>query len=257
MRVALISDVHGCLTALDAVLADLRDEAVDTVASLGDIAAAGPSPAQAIERTAEACRISVVGNTDEGMLDPPDWWSDPASIGIPEEAHPDIEQSLWAAGQIGDEHRRYLSELPATASTSMTAAISLLAFHGSPRDPNDYFTADSDQDELERIFDGVTETVLAGGHTHVQMVRRLGKRTVINAGSAGMPFAHYGFGGRVPVLDHAAYAIVTAEHDRHSIDLRQIPVDNDALVAEVRASDMPRGDWWLALRGIEPSVRYP
>jgi hypothetical protein len=98
------------------------------------------------------------------------------------------------------------------------------------------------------MLDGATESLLAGGHTHVPLVRRHGLQTLLNPGSVGMPFAQYGYGGGVAVLAHAAYATVTARRGQLSIELRQVPVDVTALEARVARSRMPHAEWWLALR---------
>lgn len=93
------------------------------------------------------------------------------------------------------------------------------------------------------------QSVLAGGHTHVPLVRRHRSRTLINPGSVGLPFASYGYaGGGVRVLQTAAYGIVSTDGDNVSIELREVGVDVDRLTQQVRSSGMPRSDWYLALR---------
>ena len=98
------------------------------------------------------------------------------------------------------------------------------------------------------MLDGADETVLAGGHTHVPLVRRHGIHTLVNPGSVGLPFAQYGYAGGVAVLAHAAYAIMTVSRGQMNIDLRQVDVDAAALDARVAQSGMPRAEWWLGLR---------
>lgn len=58
------------------------------------------------------------------------------------------------------------------------------------------------------MLDGFAHPFLAGGHTHVPLVRRFHDQTIINPGSVGLPFTTYGSAGEVPVMNHAAYAIV-------------------------------------------------
>ena len=80
------------------------------------------------------------------------------------------------------------------------------------------------------------------------MVRRHRAKTIINPGSVGFPFASYGYAGDVPVLNHAAYALITTNGSELSLELRQVPTDREQLSRQVDASGMPHGAWWLELR---------
>ena len=248
MRIALISDIHGNTAALDAVLTDSDLHRPDVVVCLGDIAAGGPDPAGAVDRVAELGCITVQGNTDAGMVDVPEWWHDPASIGLPDPALPGLEVSVWSADQLSLQQRQYLAELPATATVGLGSAGEMLAFHGSPRSADEIITATTPGDELDVMFAGVSASIVAGGHTHVPLVRRHAARTVVNPGSVGMPFAEYGYAGGVGVQSNAAYAMVTVTPGGVNIELRQVAVDRSALEASVAKSGMPQSEWWLGLR---------
>ncbi len=248
MRLALISDIHGNTVALDAVLAEIAARDVDSVVCLGDIAASGPDPSGAIERVAEVAAVSVQGNTDAGMVEVPEWWHDPASIGLPEAAHRGLETAVWTAEQIDADHRRYLAQLPITAEVELPGGSRLLAFHGSPRSFDDIMTATTPDDEVGEMIGDSDHDVLAGGHLHVQLVRRYGTQMLLNAGSVGMPFAEYGFAGRVAVLARADYALLAITADEVSIELRQVATDEAALSRLVRTSGMPHAEWWLGQR---------
>ena len=248
MRIALISDVHGNTVALGAVLTDMKQHRPEVVVCLGDIAAGGPDPGGAVDRIAELNCVAVKGNTDAGMVDMPAWWRDPLSLGLPDPAVPGLEVSVWSAEQLTGEQRRYLADLPATATVDLGEAGEMLAFHGSPRSADDVVTSTTPVDELDAMLAGAASSVLSGGHTHVPLVRRHGIQTIVNPGSVGMPFAEYGYAGGVAVLPHAAYAIVTTNCGEVSIELRQVPVDTTALAASVSRSGMPHAEWWLELR---------
>lgn len=248
LRIALIADIHGNTVALEAVLAGLERHPTDHIVCLGDIAAGGPDPAGAIDRLRELGCLTVRGNTDVGMVDMPDWWLEPSSIGLPEAAIPGMEISVWAAEQLSEAHRRHLAGLPGTRALDLGLAGRMLAFHGSPRSADELITATTPDDALEEMVEGIPATVLAGGHTHVPLVRRAGHRTLVNPGSVGMPFETYGYAGGVPVLWHAAYAVVTVDGPEVSFSLRQVAVDRDAVEDSVRESGMPHAEWWLGLR---------
>lgn len=248
MRVGLISDIHGNTLALDAVLGDMDQRGVDMVVCLGDVAANGPDPAGAVDRIADLACPVVMGNTDADLVAAPDWWHDPASVGAPESAQRIAEISLWCAAQLASNHRQFLSELPATIDVDLGDAGRMLGFHGSPKSATDIVTADTPPDELDQMLDGAGERLLAGGHTHVSMVRRHRTQTIINPGSVGLPFADYGYVGDVAVLDHAEYALIDTDGAAVCVDLRQVPVDRDVLSRQVGASGMPHGAWWVDLR---------
>jgi len=248
MRVGLISDIHGNTVALDAVLGDMKQRGVDMIVCLGDLAANGPDPAGAVDRIADlACPVAM-GNTDADLVTVPDWWNNPTPVGAPESVQRVIEIGLWCAAQITNDHRRFLAALPTTIDIDLSDAGHMLGFHGSPKSVTDIITADTRSDELDQMLDGVDQSVLAGGHTHVSMVRRHHTQTIINPGSVGLPFAAYGYVGDVAVLDHAAYALVDTDGAEMSIELLQVPVDRDELSRQVEASEMPHGAWWVALR---------
>ncbi|GBD84858.1 phosphodiesterase [bacterium BMS3Abin02] len=248
MRVGLVSDVHGNTVALDAVLDEIARRGVDVIVCLGDLAANGPDPAGSVERIAALACPVVMGNTDADMVNMPDWWHDPNAVGAPEPARRIAEISLWCSERLTDEHRRFLAGLPKTIEVDLGAAGRLLGFHGSPRSATDVITATTPSDELDEMLTGADQAVLAGGHTHVSMVRRHHTQTIINPGSVGLPFVAYGHAGQVAVLDHAAYALVTADELEVGIELRQVPVDREQLSRQVEASGMPHSAWWVALR---------
>ena len=248
MRIALIADIHGNTVALDAVLASLQADPPDRIVCLGDIATGGPDPAGAIDRLIDIDAVTVQGNTDAGAVNMPDWWRNPASIGLPDDALPGMAITVWSAEQLGTDHRGYLDSLPATVTVGLGAAGSLLAFHGSPRSADDYITPTTPPEDLDEMFAGHDEQWLIGGHTHVPLVRRYGTQTIANPGSVGLPFADYGYAGGVAVLAHAAYGMLAVTGDRVRFELRQVSVDLVRLRRHVEQSEMPHGDWWLGLR---------
>lgn len=254
MRLALLADIHGNTVALDAVIADLSTAPPDRIICLGDIAAGGPDPSGAIDRLMDLDVVGVQGNTDAGIVDMPGWWRDPSSIGIPDDAAPGLDISVWSAEQLGSVYHAYLAGLPATKSLALGQAGDLLAFHGSPRSADDLITGTTTVEDLDLMFQGATASLLAGGHTHVPLLRRYRTSTIVNPGSVGMPFAEYGYAGGVSLLHHAAYAVVDVTDDRVEVGFRQVPFAWDELVDSVTRSDMPHGDWWLARWGSRGGV---
>lgn len=247
MRIALISDVHGNLIALDAVLADIETLSVDRIICLGDIALTGPQPRQAIARLRSLGCPVVVGNCDAWMLNPePGDRQDEAGRNI----H-DID--LWATDQLAPEDRDYLRSFQPTVAVPLDNDSSLLCYHGSLRSFHEPILPDTSHEQLDEMFVGTSARIYAGGHTHQQMLRRHGQSLVVNPGSVGLPF------DRVPPLPPvrnaiwAEYAILTIDGERVSVDLRRVPFELAALRRAARESGMPHADWWAADWGPAPA----
>ncbi|MCI0397471.1 MAG: metallophosphatase family protein [Chloroflexi bacterium] len=238
MVVAILSDIHGNLPALEAALGALAAERVDQVVCLGDVAAFGPQPREALGRLREVGCPVVMGNTDAWLLDP--------------QPHPPRDENsqrvteieLWAAGQLTAEDQAYIRTFQATIELSLGEGASLLAFHGSPRSYNEVIRATTPDEELAAMLAGREATVLAGGHTHTPLVRRLGRALVINPGSVGLPWQESS-PGQIINAAWAEFAVVRWEKGALGVSLRRVPYELGELVAAARASGMPHLEWWL------------
>lgn len=232
MRIALISDLHGNEVALRAVLADARRAGVDRVVCLGDVATLGPRPNEVIALLRELGCLCIVGNHDAFLLDR-------RLIAGYTEAEIVIEAVEWCREQLTPEDFAFLRTFVPTAELPLDGAGTLFLFHGSPRSHTEDLLATTAPEVLDEALRGISATVLAGGHTHLQMLRQHRGALLVNPGSVGMPFKQY-VGGRTPeVLLHAEYAIVAADGGTVSVDLRRVPLDRAALRAEAEATSNP------------------
>ncbi len=238
MRTAVISDIHGNLVALGAVLEVLGRERVDQIVCLGDIAATGPQPTQTTEMLMTIGCPVVLGNTDEWLLNPR------AGADADASGRRVDEIDLWCAEQLGSAHLDFLRTLPIVTEVSLGGGATMLCFHGSPRDNTEVILATTPDEQLGRMLGGADATVMAGGHTHVQMLRRLGATTIINPGTVGRPFGRHRPRHR---QSHAEYAVITSGDGGLGIDLRRTPVDLRRVVEVTLASGMPHADWWLEM----------
>lgn len=243
MRIAIISDIHGNLIALNAVLDDIAREPVDQIICLGDVASFGPQPAEVVARLrATGCPV-VMGNADAELLTP-------QSPAADETLRRLQEIDVWSAAQLSPVDRAYISAFQPTISAALDTGASLLCYHGSPQSFNDPIRATTSDDDLARYFDGFSAQIFAGGHTHIQLLRRYRDAVVLNPGSVGLAY------DRVPspnVSDAtvrnppwAEYAILTVADHRFGVDLRRVPFDVSALLRAARASGMPHVEWWCA-----------
>jgi predicted phosphodiesterase len=238
MRIGLIADIHGNLLALERVLAELRHERVDEIVCLGDLAALGPQPSECIARVRELCCPTVLGNTDEWLLH-----------GVPPDTSlPVAELTRWAAGRLSAADRAYLASLPLSLERPLPLGSDerLWCFHGSPRSHEDIIAATTPTNELAKMFGGHARMLMAGGHTHVPLLRAYVGGRLLNPGSVGLP----GVGPGGPALDTnqdvgwAEYALVSVAKQGISIDLRRTQLDVAKMLRAAQASEMPRLEWW-------------
>lgn len=232
-RIAVLADIHGNLTALEAVLADMERQGVEQCVCLGDVAATGPQPREVTERLrALGCPV-VLGNADDWMVDPvptPD---------ADERTRQFEEMDLWCAEQLGQDLLAWMGAFQPTVDVALGEGAMLHCFHGSPRSFHDIIRATTPDEELERLLAGIDATVLAGGHTHERLLRWHAGRTLINPGSVGMAV-----GG-----PWAEYAIVEVVDDVERATFQRVPLDVTTMCAVARASGMPHVEWWIGLWG--------
>ena len=236
-RIGLISDVHGNLLALEAVLAELEREELDGLVCLGDIAV-GPQPAEALARVrALGCPV-IKGNWD-------DWFCE----GIPRADDDEIARKLveigefWVA-QLSADDLAAMRAFSPTVELDLGDGEAALCFHGSPSSNMDGIYSVTSDDALAQILGDVRGLVLLCGHTHLQMLRRLEHTLVVNPGSVGLPFSDWA-PNTIRIAPWAEYGILSHDDGRLSIDLRRTTYDVEALLELSLESGMPHARWWV------------
>jgi predicted phosphodiesterase len=242
LRLALISDIHGNLPALEAVLDEIAGEGVDEILCLGDVAV-GPQPAETLDRVRKLGCPVVLGNWDAYFVQ-----------GFPRQQNEIgrqlVEMGEWWAGQLSPEQRTFIATF-----VDELRRPGLLAFHGSPRSYEDFIYATTPDNELSQMLDGTRAPMMAGGHTHFAMVRHFDGALLVNPGSVGLPFAKQEAVMRISPW--AEYAIVDSDNGRLSVDLRRTAFDVDSLLRLIRTSGMPHADWWAGLWFTPPDGGRP
>jgi putative phosphoesterase len=236
VRLALISDLHGNLPALEAVIRALEADAVDRLVCLGDVAA-GPQPVETTERLRELECPVVLGNWDAWLVDgaPPSDVPGGAKI---------RDQGVWQAEQLDEPSREFLRSLPPSVQIELGEKTALCV-HGSPRSMMEDIDATTPDDVLAHMLEGSTPSLVAAGHTHVQLVRPQNGTLFVNPGSVGLPFHRRPADGGPLFSPWAEYALVTVD-GKVDAELRRAPYDVAALLETAVEREMPHARWWSA-----------
>lgn len=210
MKFALLSDVHGNLPALEAVLDDLPE--VDTVVCAGDVVGYNPWPSECVERIRDVADIVVQGNHDAAV-------ENPSTFDANQMAKAGIE---FTAENLSEEQRRWLSELP---ESETFANDTFLLVHSHPAIRGKYVFP-SEFPNLRRHLDDYRGIVV--GHTHIQHSAHIDGRVIVNPGSVGQPRDSDA---------RAAYAVLNTE--QHEVDCRRVEYDIDQVVDQVEEVGLP------------------
>ena len=186
-RLAVLSDVHGNVAALEAVLRDIDRAKPDMVAVAGDLVFNGPEPQAVVERVRrmEAGGAAVVqGNTDVATADFDFAAAFPWMPEVPESFRAAAE---WAHEQLDDDALAWLRRLPSERRLQLGDTL-VLVCHASPGSQTAGFNADLDQAVVVEMAGRTDARVICCGHTHVPQVRDLGWKVIANDGSCGYVF---------------------------------------------------------------------
>lgn len=222
MRVALISDIHGNELALRAVLRDMERQAVDQVACLGDVATLGPRPREVLKLLRQHCDVCIQGNHDEFL-------TQPSTLAEYTDVPVIVDAVTWCREQLDDEDLRFISTFQDRHTMDLGHGRSLLLFHGSPVSHTFDLLPTTDAQAVERCLHQHRGDVMAGGHTHIQMLRQHRGDLLVNPGSVGMPFREYVAGARPEIMAHAEYAVVDAHRAGVAVRLHRVPLERAAL----------------------------
>jgi putative phosphoesterase len=170
MRVATLYDIHGNLAALEAVLAEVPEEA--TIVVGGDTCAGGSAPSEALERLRALGErvLWLRGNADRELT--------PGETGL---APADVIEETRAA--LTGDQIAFLYTLPPTVQIG-----EMFFCHATPRNDLDIFTERTPEERIAPLFAEVDANVVVCGHTHAQYERMIAGKRVINSGSVGMPY---------------------------------------------------------------------
>jgi putative phosphoesterase len=230
MRIAVFTDVHGNILAMEAIMKGIKDQGVDKVAFLGDIMMTGPRPQEVFDAlSAMNPDIWIRGNTD-------DWFSE-----INEDFVPKNEKEirikgnvLWAKPRIKAGVMDVLSQKPISTDCTFEN-VDITFCHGSPGDYYQGIKYDMDKDELEEIYAGTKSRIIVCGHTHIRLNMRYRDLTVQNFGPVSIPLDGS--------FRDARYGIIQISSSGEAAFInRECPFDLDAYFKDMEQLGYPEVD---------------
>jgi protein phosphatase len=225
-KIAVISDIHGNIPALEAVLQDIKNRNITRIFCLGDLVGKGPHSDTAVDIIKETCEIVVIGNWDIDMSKPHE-----------------KEFVTWHQKRLGAARIKYLASLPFSHDFYMSGRFIRL-FHASPQSVYNRVQSKASIDEKLTLFDntemtgtaenGGTPDVVGYGDIHNAYIQNFNGRTIFNAGSVGNPLE----------ITQASYAVLEGIYDSgdaspFSIQLVRVPYNIELAIKQAEEENMP------------------
>lgn len=256
MQIALFSDVHGNLTALEAVLADIKKQTPDVVFFAGDLCLFGPRPAACVDRVRAEPISAIYGNTDQLLS------NDPLLSDDLEEEKKERRRAIedivdWTRVQLSEEQHAWLTSLPFHRRVSPTPhpKDDLFIVHANPKDANQSIypseavqkaiygeVRQSDNDvELRHLLQDLFCGVLAFGHVHVPNIRQWQDMTLANISSVSLP---------EDGDPRAKYGLLSWDkHDGWTVAHRYVAYDMDEEISWFKQQQVP--EWQKYVHELE------
>ncbi|BCY08206.1 metallophosphoesterase [Actinoplanes sp. L3-i22] len=234
-RIALISDVHGNLTALEAVLRDIEDRGIERIYNLGDFVGKGPRGREVIDRCRERCPVNILGNWDDFLPDPARTY--------------DNEAMRWWLAQLGPGQGDWLRALPFCHDLLMSGRRIRL-FHASATSVHHRVSFDHDGEQFAGMFANTAATgdrnpaptVVGYGDTHDPFYEvGPGGRTLFNTGSVGNSMDD-----PTPVYAILEGVLDSPEPASFGVQFVRVPCDLEAELAEAARLGMPELDGYVS-----------
>lgn len=225
MRLAIISDIHSNIEALNAVLKDINDKNIDSTICLGDLVGYCPYPNEVINRIREKNVLTIMGNYDDAVgnellicgcdyPDPKDM--DNASISL-----------NWTIDAVNGENKKYLRELPREMILKFEGKT-IYFVHGSPRQMTEYLKENSK--EADEVMAALNEDILVSGHTHLPYKKMYGNKILINSGSVGKPKTGH---------PDANYIIIDITNEKVDVEIIDVPYDYEKIAKSIEENGLP------------------
>jgi putative phosphoesterase len=226
-RVAIVTDVHANLPALEAALERIGELGIEDIRCGGDLVGYGPHPDEVCALIAERGIPTIYGNYDYAIAR--DLEDCGCAYVTPEDRALGQRSVEWTLANTGQDAKDFMRQLPFDLRFTVGASTAHLV-HGSPRKVNEYLFEDKPASLYERLAGDETADVLAFGHTHKPWMRRHGGVLFVNCGSVGKP---------KDGDPRAAFAVLDASGGELRIAIERVRYDAEAVAEQVRAAGLP------------------
>jgi predicted phosphodiesterase len=240
MRVAIVSDIHGNLSAFEAVLADIQLAAPDLVVHGGDLADGGSSPVEIIDQIRDLGWRGVMGNGEEMLHRPESLEEFVAQSSAPPYLWKFVREMAAAVrSMLGSERLSWLGRFPMLIRQPGFALL-----HASPQSCWKAAPANASDEDIGRIYGGLGKAIVVLGHTHLPAIRETSgiPKLLINTGSVGLPYDND---------PRASYLIL----DEDVPVIRRVEYSLEKELKRLFSSALPYADWTARmLRSSSPQL---
>ena len=244
IRIAALSDIHGNLLSLEAVLDDIQSQGTpDAIWVLGDLAAFFPWPAETLARLKALPNVAFLrGNTDRftatgvrpalPVRSMEDWKRMPVALAVRD------ANFRWTVERLSYADYGFLAALPEQLEMDVPGFGRVVAVHGAPGDDEARLHPNAPDETVRPYLDGLDVRVLLGGHTHLPNDRVVDGVRLVNDGSAGLPFD----GDNRP-----SYALLDFDDGRCEVTIRRVAYDVEAVASELARVEHPMREWLIPI----------
>ena len=242
MRIAVISDIHSNIYALDEVISDIKNRDVDMVVCTGDLVGYATRPNEVIHKIKEEKILTIMGNYDEAIgnfkiicgCDYPD----------PKDAEKAGLSMHFTGSETTEENKKYLRNLPKEAVFTFDNKT-IRFVHGSTRVINEYLKENSK--EAEEVMSELVEDILVCGHTHIPYAKYYGEKLLVNVGSVGKPKTNRPDANYV-IIDIKNEDELAKKPSSVEVEIIEVAYDFEKIAKEIEENEILSNDFARLLR---------
>ncbi len=225
--VAVITDIHGNLSALQAALGRIEELGVESIFCGGDLVGYGPHPNEVCALIAQRDIPTIHGNYDYAIAR--DLEDCGCAYVTPHDRDLGQESVNWTLAHTSQESKDFMRDLPFDLHFAV-GGVDVHLVHGSPRKVNEYLFEDKPASLYERLAAAEDDPVLVFGHTHKPWTHEYGGVLFVNCGSVGKP---------KDGDPRGAFAVLAPSAGSVEVSIERISYDADAVAVEVREAGLP------------------